>query len=80
MTVPRTACTDTHCVTCADEGIVMRVAGPGTEPGLMACVGADGQASDVDTSLAEPVAAGDAILVHAGVALLRLNPDVAGPG
>ena len=64
---------DTHCVTCADEGIVMRVVRVDEETGLALCAGADGTRTTVDTALVDPVGPGAELLVHAGVALVALG-------
>jgi hydrogenase maturation factor len=70
MNAPR--CTDGHCVTCADEGVPMRVVRAGTD-GLALCEDDEGRSSEVMTTLVEPVCAGDRVLVHAGTALVRLE-------
>jgi hydrogenase expression/formation protein HypC len=68
------SCTgDTHCVTCADEGIVMRVVRVDEESGLALCAAVDGTRTAVDTALVDPVGPGAELLVHAGVALVALN-------
>jgi hydrogenase assembly chaperone HypC/HupF len=64
-----------HCVTCGDEGVPMRVLGLERERGLARCAGADGVSTTVETALVEPVAAGDVLLVHAGVALVQLDAE-----
>jgi hydrogenase maturation factor len=64
-----------HCVTCADEGVPMRVLGVEGAAGLARCEGEDGVAATVETTLVEPVVAGELLLVHAGVALVRLDAD-----
>ncbi len=62
---------EAHCITCADEGIVMRVlARDGTGA---RCESADGVQADVALDLVSPVAPGEKILVHAGVAIRRLD-------
>ena len=65
-----------HCITCADEGTPMRVlaceAGGGT---LARCAGADGIPATVETALVGPLDAGAIVLVHAGVALVRLDAE-----
>jgi hydrogenase maturation factor len=66
------SCGDDHCVTCSDEGVEMRVLDPGRE-GLSLCVDARGTPAEVMTDLVGAVAAGDAVLVHAGVAIARLE-------
>jgi hydrogenase expression/formation protein HypC len=65
---------DTHCVTCADEGVRMRVLRLDEESGLALCLAADGTRNTVDTALVDLVGPGDELLVHAGVALVTL-PD-----
>ena len=65
------SCDDAHCVTCSDEGVPMRVLDAG-ENGLSTCIDASGKRSEVMTELVGVVDAGDEVLVHAGVALVRL--------
>jgi hypothetical protein len=62
------SCEEHHCVTCADEGVPMRVLEVGPD-GLAHCE------NDVEvmTELVGRVAPGDELLVHAGVALARLT-------
>ena len=68
------SCTgDTHCVTCADEGIPMRVVRFDEESGLALCATSEGTRTTVDTALVDPVGPGDEVLVHAGVALVALK-------
>jgi hydrogenase assembly chaperone HypC/HupF len=64
------------CITCADEGIEMRVLSLAAD-GLAACVDAGGRQDEVETALVAPVAAGDLVLVHAGVAIARLEREEA---
>jgi len=71
-----TDCGSDHCITCADEGIPMRVVGRGAD-GLAVCATAEGAESDVMTDLVGPVQRGDVVLVHAGVALTRLEHALA---
>jgi len=59
------------CITCGDVAIrmrVMRVSGDG----LADCETDDGQASTVEIGLIDEVRPGDAVLVHACVAIQRL--------
>jgi hydrogenase maturation factor len=51
----------------------MRVLGVAGAAGLADCSDEDGATTTVDTTLVEPVAAGERVLVHAGVALVRLD-------
>jgi hydrogenase maturation factor len=64
-------CEDGHCVTCSDEGIPMRVL-RARDPNLAVCADDDGERADEMTDLVGSVAAGDRLLVHAGVALVRI--------
>jgi hydrogenase expression/formation protein HypC len=69
------ACEDPHhCVTCADEGVAMRVVAVDGARGLALCETADGAAREsVEIALVDPVVPGDALLVHAGTALTKLE-------
>jgi hydrogenase maturation factor len=63
-----------HCVTCADEGVAMRVVAVDDARGLALCETADGRAREsVEIALVDAVAPGDALLVHAGTALTKLE-------
>jgi hydrogenase maturation factor len=63
-----------HCVTCADEGVAMRVVAIDDARGLALCEAvAGGGRESVEIALVEPVAPGDALLVHAGTALAKLE-------
>ena len=73
------ACDDPHhCITCADEGIPMRVVAIDEERGLALCAAPDGERSSVEIALVGAVAPGDALLVHAGTALTLLDPAETG--
>ena len=61
-------CGPDHCVTCSDEGVPMRVL-EARGDGLALCEGG----VEVLTELVGDVAPGDEVLVHAGVALVRLS-------
>jgi hydrogenase maturation factor len=67
-------CGADHCVTCADEGVPMRVLELDDARELALCEADDGDRSTVEIALVEPVVRGDSLLVHAGVALVRLEP------
>lgn len=76
---PACGALDGHCITCSDEGIVMRVVGPGEESGVVWCAvhgDPDAVLQDVDAGLVDPVRPGDLLLVHAGVALARVGAAV----
>jgi hydrogenase maturation factor len=60
------------CITCGDVAVAMRVIRTGGEDGLADCVAEDGGTAAVDTSLVD-VGPGDAVLVHACVAIQRIE-------
>jgi hydrogenase assembly chaperone HypC/HupF len=62
-----------HCVTCADEGVAMRVVVVDDVRGLALCEAAGGARRSVEIALVEPVAPGDVVLVHAATALTKLD-------
>jgi hydrogenase maturation factor len=66
-------CHDDHCITCGDEGIPMRVLQVDLARGLALCEADGGAHASVEIALVEPVVPGDDLLVHAGVALVRLE-------
>jgi hydrogenase maturation factor len=61
------SCDEHHCITCSDEAVPMRVLEP-IDAGTVRCEGG----VEVMTDLVGPVAPGDELLVHAGVALARV--------
>ena len=65
-------CHSDHCITCGDEGIPMRVVRVDEARAIALCEGEDGAMSSVEIELVEPARPGDSLLVHAGVALVRL--------
>jgi hydrogenase expression/formation protein HypC len=69
------SCTGDHCITCADEGIPMRVLRVDERRGIALCVAGDGSRGSVEVELVGTVEAGESILVHAGVALVKLERD-----
>ena len=67
-------CDADHCITCGDDGIPMVVVALDPERGLALCADGD-ERSTVETALVEPVALGDRLLVHAGTAIAKLEPE-----
>jgi len=65
-------CHDDHCITCGDEGIPMTVLRIDAARELALCATEAGEKSSVEIALVDPVEPGDSLLVHAGVALVRL--------
>jgi len=64
-------CTDEVCITCSDEGKVAEVRAVLSAGSVDVMVG--GRSETIDVSLVDPVAPGDLLLVHAGVALTALG-------
>jgi hydrogenase maturation factor len=62
------SCGAEHCVTCSDEGVPMTVTA--VQPGALAVCETD---LEVMTDLVGPVEPGDILLVHAGVAIARVE-------
>ncbi len=71
-----TDCHGTHCVTCADDANPVRVLELGSD-GLALCLDEAGAREEVLVDLVGPVSIGDTLLVHAGVALVRLDAEAA---
>ena len=69
------SCLSAHCITCADEGVPMRVERIDASRDLALCTADGGDRGTVEIALVTPVAPGDMLLVHAGVALARLAPE-----
>jgi hypothetical protein len=73
---PRPACDDEVCVTCSDEGRLAEVIlGPNSAYGDALVRTAAGE-ERIDVTLAGLVSPGDLVLVHAGAALARLDPEL----
>ena len=60
-----------RCLTCSDEAVAATVV---EVEGASATVEAEGRRERVGVELVEPVALGDLLLCHAGIALERLEP------
>ncbi len=79
--VPAAACVahsdehPTHCITCGDDGVEMRVLRIDPARALALCLDAEGARSTVETALVDEVAPGARLLVHAGTAIARLPDD-----
>jgi hypothetical protein len=70
-------CSEDNCVTCSDEGRlgeVLAAPADGQAPGMATVRTARG-VEGVVTTLIDPVAAGDLVLVHAGTAISKLEED-----
>jgi hydrogenase maturation factor len=67
------------CITCGDVAVEMRIVSADHERGLALCEAADGARSTVETGLVACVDVGEVLLVHAGTALVHLDPDALAP-
>ena len=61
------------CITCGDVAVAMEVLRVDEERELALCVSVDGGKETVEVALVAPVETGDALLVHAGTAIQRLE-------
>ena len=66
---------DHHCITCGDVAEPMTVLRVDRERELALCAGAGGSRRTVEIALVEPVGVGDELLVHAGTAIVRTEPE-----
>ena len=64
---------DSHCITCGDEAVPLRVLRVDDERGLALCADASGERTTIEIALIPPVAPGDALLAHAGTAIAPLD-------
>lgn len=69
-----TVCTDEVCITCSDEGRPAEVVLPPDGPFGEALVRTATGEERIDVTLVGPVQPGDLLLVHAGSALITLDP------
>ena len=58
-----------HCITCGDEAVPLRVVRVDEQRELALCENADGERTTVEIALVAPVHDGDTVLVHAGTAI-----------
>jgi hypothetical protein len=68
-----TECTEEVCITCSDEGRLGEALGE-SEQGTARVRTANGVES-VSTVLVDPIATGDLVLIHAGMAISRVDPE-----
>ena len=70
MTALPPRCDDeSHCITCGDEAVPLRVLKVDADRELALCENGDGERTTVEIALVSPVAPGDEVLVHAGTAI-----------
>jgi hypothetical protein len=62
---------DSHCITCGDEAVPVRVVKIDHERELALCQDEQGQRTTVEIALVQPVSLNDVVLVHAGTAIGR---------
>jgi hydrogenase maturation factor len=73
---PAPNCDAPGCITCGDVGVPMRVVRLSAEESAL-CTDAADATEEVACDLVWPVAPGDRVLVHAGVAIGRLAGEPA---
>jgi hydrogenase expression/formation protein HypC len=68
-------CTIDHdgCVVCSDAGIPLRVISIEGDDAL--CEDTVGNRTEIAVELVKPVAAGEVLLTHGGVAISKVGPD-----
>ncbi len=66
---------DQHCVTCSDAADPVRVVCVDATGGLAVCEDEHGSGCEVMIDLVAPVVCGEVLLVHAGVAIARLERE-----
>lgn len=76
---PDGACTDPeeHCITCGDVAAELEVVAVDELRGLALCRDGAGRRESVEIALVGAVEAGDALLVHAGTAIARVDSEAA---
>jgi hydrogenase maturation factor len=62
---------DSHCITCSDEAVPVRVVRIDEGRDLALCENDAGERTTVEIALVSPVVPGELLLVHAGTALAR---------
>jgi hydrogenase maturation factor len=62
---------DSHCITCSDEAVPLRVVKIDDERELALCESESGERTTVEIALVQPVSLNDVVLVHAGTALAK---------
>jgi hydrogenase maturation factor len=75
---PTPRCEDgSHCITCGDVAVPLRVLEVDAERELALCADDDtGARETVEIALVHPVVPGDELLVHAGTAIARAGAPV----
>jgi hydrogenase maturation factor len=65
------------CITCGDQAFELQVVAIDASRGLAVCVDEEGRRVEIDTLLVDPTLPGERLLVHAGVAIARLEAEEA---
>ncbi|MDR3069430.1 MAG: HypC/HybG/HupF family hydrogenase formation chaperone [Propionibacteriaceae bacterium] len=65
------------CITCSDQGCPAEVVQAPSAPDFFTRVRTAAGEDEIDTTLVGEVAPGDWVLVHAGIAIARLDPQEA---
>jgi hydrogenase maturation factor len=60
---------DSHCITCSDEAVPLRVVKIDEQRELALCEDESGERTTVEIALVQPLSLDDVVLVHAGTAI-----------
>lgn len=66
---PPTCDHESHCITCGDEAVPLRVVEVDAPRALALCESGEGHRTTVEIAFVTPVERGDVLLVHAGTAI-----------
>jgi hydrogenase assembly chaperone HypC/HupF len=66
-----------HCITCGDEALPLRVVRVDEARALALCEAEGGDRESVEIALVSPVNPGETLLVHAGTAIAKLPREAA---
>ena len=62
---------DSHCITCSDEAVPLRVVKIDEDRELALCENESGERTTVEIAFVQPLSLDDVVLVHAGTAIGR---------
>ncbi len=68
---------DGHCVTCSDEALPFQIVHVDEQAGIASVDVGEGREEEIDITLVEQVKTGDIVLVHGGVAIALVEPQMA---
>ena len=75
LSLPPVCDHESHCITCGDEAVPLKVLRIDAARELALCENEGGERTTVEIALVQPVADGDVLLVHAGTAIAHAAPE-----